>query len=243
MTPTPTDGSYAAVLPLGTIGVNASASIVWYYAAGAVSSLGAVAQTVAAAQVAEAGPAAIPTEAPTTTSVPIATSFPTFSIFPVATRVTTITAYPVASATALTTGTTVATGSALNTATAVATGSVTASVTPTPSTTATIHVYVIAATPQNIYISGPLVQYLPDNTPFIYLTIPLSLGALSCCIFCCFGACYYRKKYLDSKKEAGTQTEPQTVSVDTDTIHVRTVEEAEVKNPFKKPPFLSKVRV
>jgi hypothetical protein len=52
----PTDGSYAAVLPLGTIGVNRSASITWYYAAGAVSSLGAVAQTVAEAQVADAGP-------------------------------------------------------------------------------------------------------------------------------------------------------------------------------------------
>ena len=233
MTPTPTDGSYAAVLPLGTIGVNASASIVWYYAAGAVSSLGAVAQTVAAAQVADAGPAVIPT----TTSVPIATVFSTFSMFPVATRITTFTAYPVPTATTLTTATAVATGSA------VATESVTASATPTPSTTATLHVYLIAATPQNIYISGPVVQYLPDNTPFIYLTIPLSLGALSCCIFCCFGACYYRKKYLDSKKESETQTEPQTVSVDADTIHVRTVEEGEAKNPVKKPPFLTQVRV
>jgi len=55
-TPSPTDGSYAAILPLGNVSVGASGSITWYYAAGAVSSLSAVAQTVAAAQVADASP-------------------------------------------------------------------------------------------------------------------------------------------------------------------------------------------
>jgi hypothetical protein len=58
-------------------------------------------------------------------------------------------------------------------------------------------------------------------------------------MLCCFGACYYRKKSL--AKDAETQTEPQTVSVDPDTIHVRTVEEE--KSPIKKPPFLTQVRV
>jgi hypothetical protein len=53
-TPNPTDGSYAAVLPLGTIPVGGSGSITWYYAAGAVTSLSTVAQNVAAAQVADA---------------------------------------------------------------------------------------------------------------------------------------------------------------------------------------------
>ena len=54
MTPNPTDGSYAAVLPLGNLSVGASSSITWYYAAGAIQSLGAVAETVAAAQVTDA---------------------------------------------------------------------------------------------------------------------------------------------------------------------------------------------
>jgi uncharacterized membrane protein YgcG len=54
MTPTPTDGSYALVLPVGNLSVTGSASITWYYAAGAVSNLNAVAENVAANQVADA---------------------------------------------------------------------------------------------------------------------------------------------------------------------------------------------
>jgi len=49
---TPTDGSYAAVLPIGDIQTNSSGSITWYYAAGTVSSLSTVAQSVAIDQVA-----------------------------------------------------------------------------------------------------------------------------------------------------------------------------------------------
>ena len=210
----PTDGSYAAVLPLGTIEVNRSASITWYYAAGAISSLGAVAQTVAAAQVADAG-------LPMITSVPIATSFPTFSMYPTASAQSTATAQ--------------------STVTATPSATLTPSITPTPSTTATLHIYVIAGTPQTIYMPGPVIQEAPDNTLLICVGITLALAAISCCMLCCFGACYYRKKSLP--KDAETQTEPQTVSVDADTIHVRTVEEPDVKNPFKKPPFLSQVRV
>ena len=56
MTPNPTDGSYAAVLPLGNISVGGSGSITWYYAAGVITSLASVAETVAAAQVADAPP-------------------------------------------------------------------------------------------------------------------------------------------------------------------------------------------
>jgi hypothetical protein len=50
-----TDGSYAAVLPFGNVSSGQQASIIWYYAAGTISSLSAVAQSVAAAQVADAG--------------------------------------------------------------------------------------------------------------------------------------------------------------------------------------------
>ena len=56
MTPSPTDGSYAAILPIGNVTTGGSGSITWFYAAGAVTSLSAVAQSVAAAQVADATP-------------------------------------------------------------------------------------------------------------------------------------------------------------------------------------------
>jgi hypothetical protein len=56
MTPNPTDGSYAAILPIGNVTTGGSGSITWFYAAGAVTSLSAVAQSVAAAQVADATP-------------------------------------------------------------------------------------------------------------------------------------------------------------------------------------------
>jgi len=43
------DGSYAAVLPYGNLAYNASAQIIWFYAAGATADLAAVARAVAAA--------------------------------------------------------------------------------------------------------------------------------------------------------------------------------------------------
>jgi hypothetical protein len=100
----PTDGSYAAVLPLGTIGVNRSATITWYYAAGAVSSLGAVAQTVAEAQVADAGPLPVvevpsmsgtPTGTATGTPTGTATPTPTATATPTAIATESVTPQPV----------------------------------------------------------------------------------------------------------------------------------------------------
>jgi hypothetical protein len=65
-----TDGSYAAVLPLGNIPVGGSADITWYYAAGAISSLSNVVQNVAVAQQEEASPTgtALSTVSETSTS-------------------------------------------------------------------------------------------------------------------------------------------------------------------------------
>ena len=60
-TPNPTDGSYAAVLPIGSFDVGMSSSITWYYAAGAISSLASVATSVAVDQQAEAGVSNTPT--------------------------------------------------------------------------------------------------------------------------------------------------------------------------------------
>ena len=70
-TVTPTDGSYAAVLPIGNVSSGLSGSITWYYAAGVITSLSAVAQTVAAAQVADA-----PTPSSTSLPAPSALAMP-----------------------------------------------------------------------------------------------------------------------------------------------------------------------
>jgi hypothetical protein len=91
-TPTPTDGSYAAVLPLGNISVGSSGTIVWYYAAGAISSLSSVAENVAAAQVADVVAAATQSATPAPTPAPTATPSPTASPSPTATITDTMTA-------------------------------------------------------------------------------------------------------------------------------------------------------
>jgi len=95
-TPTPTDGSYAAVLPLGNISVGSSGTIVWYYAAGAVSSLSSVAENVAAAQVADVAAAATQsaTPAPTSTPSPTATITDTMTATGTPTATTTISMTP-----------------------------------------------------------------------------------------------------------------------------------------------------
>jgi hypothetical protein len=77
-TSSPTDGSYAAVLPIGDLEVGASGSITWYYAAGIISSLGQVAQEVAAAQVAEAPPVASSTGAASASWAPSWTGGPSW---------------------------------------------------------------------------------------------------------------------------------------------------------------------
>lgn len=134
-TPSPTDGSYAAVLPLGAIPVNSSASITWYYAAGVISSLASVAQTVAIAQVAHAGPIATFTAFPvapvwTFTSEPTATSTPTMS------STSTGTQTPSSTVSITPTGTPTPTQSSTSTQTSSSTES--ASVTPTPSSSSSL---------------------------------------------------------------------------------------------------------
>lgn len=69
-TPSPTDGSYAIVLPIGLLRPNESSSIVWYYAAGAISSLNSVVESVAISQVLESSAAETPTNTPTETPTP-----------------------------------------------------------------------------------------------------------------------------------------------------------------------------
>lgn len=75
-TPVATDGSYAIVLRLGDLQPNVSSSITWYYAAGSISSLNSVVESVAIAQIADSSP--VPT--PTQTTTPSVTLEPNTSI-------------------------------------------------------------------------------------------------------------------------------------------------------------------
>jgi hypothetical protein len=79
-TPSPTDGSYAAVLPIGNLSVGESTAITWYYAAGVISSLSTVAQNVAAAQVADSAPVATATSMVTATSAPSPSAYASVSV-------------------------------------------------------------------------------------------------------------------------------------------------------------------
>lgn len=247
MTPTPTDGSYAAVLPLGTIAVNASASITWYYAAGVISSLGAVAQAVSAAQVADAGPLPTPTTALVATMTAI--SVPTFSRYPVPTRTGYMTNSSVATFTAYPVPTAYPTFSARPTlsATPTVTATSTVSMSPTPSTTPTVHIFYIPVTPQTIYLTHTTLDY----TPFLYALIPITLLILCGCMLCCIGAYIYKRRVLDKKEveaEVEAEVEPEaeaeveaetapaeTISVDPDVVTIREVNENKIKNAFRKP--------
>jgi len=80
MTPSPTDGSYAAVLPIGTVAPQGSGAITWYYAAGVISALSQVAQSVAVAQAIDSGVQLIATDSATATATSSTSSV--FSVSP-----------------------------------------------------------------------------------------------------------------------------------------------------------------
>ena len=153
-TPSPTDGSYAAVLPIGSVDVGASASITWYYAAGAVTSLSAVAQTVAAAQVADAGPSMTPSPSPSPSVSATGTVSPSLTPTVSGTATDSVT-----SSGTLTTSKTVS-GTPSNTATVSGTGTGTGTVSGTPSNTGTVsgtlsNTRTVSGTPSNtMTVSG-----------------------------------------------------------------------------------------
>ena len=153
-TPSPTDGSYAAVLPIGSVDVGASASITWYYAAGAVTSLSAVAQTVAAAQVADAGPSMTPSPSPSPSVSATGTVSPSLTPTVSGTATDSVT-----SSGTLTTSKTVS-GTPSNTATVSGTGTGTGTVSGTLSNTGTVsgtlsNTRTVSGTPSNtMTVSG-----------------------------------------------------------------------------------------
>jgi len=218
-TPVPTDGSYAAVLPLGTVAVNSAASITWFYAAGVISSLAEVAQTVAIAQVAVAAP------------VSTFSSFPTFTAVP--TFINTYTSISTPTGTATPTATESAKPTGTPTPTATATGTPTTTITVTP-TSAPLRVVVIPAWQQpNITINEFLTTIINggvEQTNVAITLVYILLAVNLVLVFSCLGAlvCLVYRRY--AKKEAVEAVEPvepveQEEVYDTDVVNIRAVEE------------------
>jgi hypothetical protein len=170
-TTAPTDGSYAAVLPIGSIDAGISASITWYYAAGAISSLSSVASSVAAAQQAEAG---VPN---TATASLTPTSSVTFSD----TNTRSPTATPSQTPSQTSSQTTSQTASQTISATP------TSSTTPSPVMPSFIHDLLII---NNTEIITTHTITTTDMLIFLYVFIPLNL-ILFC--LCCIGFCAYAR--------------------------------------------------
>lgn len=136
-TPVATDGSYAAVLPIGNVSVGGSGTITWYYAAGTISSLTSVVNSVAVAQVAYAGgttnttsSTATATASATATATAIATNSPLPTAAPVQTITSTSSATQTSTATSTATVTTSTSSSTTATPTAAQTGSLQPSLSP-----------------------------------------------------------------------------------------------------------------
>ena len=141
-TGTPTDGSYAAILPVGNVSTGGSASITWYYAAGTISSLSTVVQSVAVAQAVFSGAVASDTATTTATATATASATATATASSSARATFTATASSTATSTASSTGS--VTGSTTGTSTTTSTANPTASPAPSPSPTATVTTTAIA---------------------------------------------------------------------------------------------------
>jgi len=170
-TPNPTDGSYAAVLPIGNVTVGGSSSITWYYAAGAVTSLADVAQSVAVAQVADASPTSTPSETPTASYTAPAT--PSNTATQTTTRTNTGTGTPTQSSTQTPTGT----GTPTRTLSPTTTQTLSASPAPAP---------LPQVTAQPVYIVNIPSKDSGSVDPMIYLYVFLPINVLLICV-CCIG--------------------------------------------------------
>lgn len=190
-TTTPTDGSYAAVLPFGNVYTGQQASITWYYAAGTISSLSAVAQSVAAAQVADAG---ISTASPLASFIPSMQS--TLSVSPSLFGSST----PLYSYSA--TNSSVYTPSALGSDSSTSTPSAS----PTSSTTSTFplkFVFIPAAndtrqSSTSVFISTESQATATALYALISVNIIIALSC-ACCSFC--ACCLLRKLHRDKKEK------------------------------------------
>ena len=209
MTPSPTDGSYAAILPLGNVSVGASGSITWYYAAGAVTSLSAVAETVAAAQVADASPSLSPTVTPTPSITPsvCASSSGTATITPTGTGTGTLSRSGTGSGTGTGTGTgsTTGTGTGTGTNTSSPTGTKTPTGTGTPTGTPTGSGTPTGTQSQTLSPT-PVAPIRPDTTAvhlvdsmisgiiiINIITASVVVALCFCCMFCVYSVCMLKR--------------------------------------------------
>jgi hypothetical protein len=179
-TTSPTDGSYAAVLPFGSVYTGGQASITWYYAAGTISSLATVAQSVAAAQVADAG---IPTVTAISTFVP---SLPnTLSVSPSSFYTFTATNSSVYTPSAWTSDSSTATPS----------------VTPTSSTTSSFPIkFIFLNDTRQISTSVIISTESQTTSTALYALISVNIIialTCACCVFCAI--CLVRKIHRDKK--------------------------------------------
>jgi hypothetical protein len=186
-TTNPTDGSYAAVLPFGNVSTGQQASITWYYAAGTISSLSAVAQSVAAAQVADAG---IPTASPVASYIPSMQT--TFSVSPSFFGSST----PLYSYSA--------SNSSVFTPSAVSSDSATCtpSITPTASTTSTFPLKFVYM--NDTYRSSTSVFISTESqatATALYALISVNIIIAISCACCSFCACCLLRKLHHDKKE------------------------------------------
>lgn len=166
-TPTPTDGSYAAVLPIGNLTAGSSGTIVWYYAAGAISSLTTVAQSVAIDQVISGGGVSIASTI-TPSGTPSGTASRTASIISSVTPTQTPTRTPTSSSTQ----------------------TLSATLSQTPSSTSSFPIQVIIVRDQypiinvSSYFSSTIVEnFSSDNSIFVYVFVPLNVILIFCCFF------------------------------------------------------------
>jgi hypothetical protein len=202
MTPTPTDGSYAAVLPLGNVSQDGSGSITWYYAAGAISSLSTVAQNVAAAQVADSGGAVSETPTPSASLTPSSTT--TISTTATMSATATMSSTPTPTLTPTLTPTNTASATSSTTLTTSDTPSTTITVSPTASQTASstssfpIRVIIAQAPVQQFNMTEFIHVVTVENTgqALLYIVgfVPILTVLLTvCCVGMC-ATCYLIKK-------------------------------------------------
>ena len=220
-TVTPTDGSYAAVLPIGNVSSGLSGSITWYYAAGVITSLSAVAQTVAAAQVADA-----PTPSSTSLPAPSALAMPSVSALampsvsalavPTALAMPTALAAPTALAvpTALAMPTALATRSILVTSTTLPMPTMTATMTSTSGTLPTLSPPPVA---------NPIIvndnRALINDIIIINAVTAILVSLCTCCIIGCLYVNLYTKRCAYCKRLLVNETiEEHTRRCD---VHIR----------------------
>ena len=221
-TPTPTDGSYAAILPLGDLDLGASASITWYYAAGAIQSLGTVAENVAAAQVADAplpsrSISASPSATASSSAEPSATASASSSASATASASSSASATASASSSASATVSTTASASATTSskgtassipsytahATATSSPSASAESTATSTLTASSSSTATATTTPKPVANPAYTMTLQTNSEFVASIIAINVATIMitfmcvCCVGCCAFIVYKRHKEDD----------------------------------------------